>query len=350
MTTIIRRVVTKHDKSGKPVVASDGGVPVKPWPAAKAGDAVIWSTAAVPADNSEADLAGDTRKVGTTLSGGSVFRITELGPRFMTPMHRTLSTDYCIVLSGELEVILDGGQSIKLFPGDTVVQRGTSHTWRNPSTEAPCLFLAIMIEAVPITVGGKTLGATPMWKMVASSLATMVGLCKVVQGPPAQWPASPSESVRRIVTTHDAVGKAVIASDAQVPVISWPGVDAGETVIWSTRKVPPDNSGRELDFGNLDVGPTLHGGSALRLSELGPTVTLPMHRTHSIDYCVVLAGDLELQLEGGETVTLSKGDTLVQRGTRHTWRNPSSNTPCKFVVCMIEARPLVIAGAPYRKP
>ncbi len=105
-----------------------------------------------------------------TLHGGSVFRVTELGPGFATPMHRTFSIDYCLVLSAELEVILDGGETIKLFAGDTVVQRGTSHAWRNPSPDTRSTFVVCMIEAQPITIGGKTLDPTPTWMMVVSSL------------------------------------------------------------------------------------------------------------------------------------------------------------------------------------
>jgi quercetin dioxygenase-like cupin family protein len=72
-----------------------------------------------------------------TLHGGSVFRVTDLGPEFTTPMHRTRSIDYCIVLSGEVELVLDGGETVQLEAGETVVQRGTSHAWRNPSRDAP---------------------------------------------------------------------------------------------------------------------------------------------------------------------------------------------------------------------
>ncbi|MGA8479519.1 MAG: hypothetical protein WB696_16305, partial [Chthoniobacterales bacterium] len=71
---------------------------------------MVWSTAAVPADNSDRNLEDDKRNVGMTLHGGSVFRVTELGPGFATPMHRTFSIDYCLVLSAELEVTLDGGE------------------------------------------------------------------------------------------------------------------------------------------------------------------------------------------------------------------------------------------------
>jgi hypothetical protein len=97
---------------------------------------VVWSTAAVPADNSDRNLEDDKRNVGMTLHGGSVFRVTELGPGFATPMHRTFSIDYCLVLSAELEVTLDGGETIKLFAGDTVVQRGVHHAYHQPRLEA----------------------------------------------------------------------------------------------------------------------------------------------------------------------------------------------------------------------
>jgi quercetin dioxygenase-like cupin family protein len=85
------------------------------------------------------------------------FRVTELGPGVTTPMHRTLSTDYCVVVSGELELLLDGEETIKLLPGETVVQRGTKHAWRNPSRDTPCKFIVCMIEALPVSIAGATL-------------------------------------------------------------------------------------------------------------------------------------------------------------------------------------------------
>ncbi len=91
------------------------------------------------------------------LRGGSVFRITELGPRCTSTMRCTLSIDYGIVLSGELELLLDGGETIKLLAGDTVVQRGTSHARRNPSQDTRCKFLVCMIEAQPVTIDGNNL-------------------------------------------------------------------------------------------------------------------------------------------------------------------------------------------------
>src|SRR5262249_49148766 len=121
-----------------------------------AGSRLVWTTARVPADNN-LDLVGDKRSVGLTLDGGSVVRITELKPGFASPMHRTASIDYGIVLSGSLELVLDGGASVRLGPGDIVVQRGTKHLWRNPSATDECRIVFVMIEAGPVAVDGRVL-------------------------------------------------------------------------------------------------------------------------------------------------------------------------------------------------
>ncbi|WP_262705332.1 MULTISPECIES: cupin domain-containing protein [Streptomyces] len=162
MSENVRRIVTAHDAAGKAVVLTDDQVPVADFPGASdwnAKSALIWTTGAVPADNVD-DLAGSERSSGATLNGGSVLRVTELGPGFTSAMHRTLSIDYIAVLSGELELELDGGSVVRLQQGDVVIQRGTNHLWRNPSQHTPCRFLASMIEAEPISVAGQVLEQT----------------------------------------------------------------------------------------------------------------------------------------------------------------------------------------------
>ena len=71
-----------------------------------------------------------------------------------------------------------------------------------------------------------------------------------------------------------------------------------------------------------------------------------MHRTLTIDYGMILSGEIDLILDGGETIRLVAGDTLIQRGTNHIWRNPSPDTACRYLVCMVEAQPVVIDGKP----
>jgi len=155
----IRRVVTGHDAAGRAVVLSDDQVPVVEFPDASGGSAVMWTTGAVPADNA-ADVAGSGRPTGTAFTRGSVLRVIEFGPGFVAPMHRTRSIDYIAVLSGELELELDGGSVTRLCPGDVLVQRGTIHLWRNPSRDTPCRWIVSMIEAEPISIAGQTLEQT----------------------------------------------------------------------------------------------------------------------------------------------------------------------------------------------
>lgn len=156
MTQTIRRVVTGHDGEGKAVILSDARVGLPPIPGIDAHGAVAWTTEAVPADN-VGDMEGGARDAGATIRSGSVFRITDFGPRFESPMHRTHSIDYCALISGVLDLVLDGGEVVSLRPGDVVVQRGTNHRWRNPSPDTACRIIVCMIEATPIEAGGHIL-------------------------------------------------------------------------------------------------------------------------------------------------------------------------------------------------
>ncbi len=63
-----------------------------------------------------------------------------------------------------------------------------------------------------------------------------------------------------------------------------------------------------------------------------------MHSTDTVDYIVVLSGEVSLELDDGQTVSLSAGDCVVQNGTRHAWRNTSS-APCVMAFALVGARP-----------
>jgi quercetin dioxygenase-like cupin family protein len=156
MTLRIRRVITGHDASGKATVKIDeiakNITSGRPQQAA----VVIWTTDTLPANN-DGDFDGGTRKTGTTLPGGSVFRVVEFGPGVAPRNHRTDSVDYAVVMSGEIDMDLDG-TVVKLKAGDVLVQRGTIHNWINRGTE-PCVIAFTLIDAKPVTAGGKVLNA-----------------------------------------------------------------------------------------------------------------------------------------------------------------------------------------------
>ena len=71
--------------------------------------------------------------------------------------HRTDSLDYAVVLSGEIDMDLDG-EEVHLKAGDVIVQRGTIHNWINRGKE-PCVIAFVLIDAKPVTAGGKLLNA-----------------------------------------------------------------------------------------------------------------------------------------------------------------------------------------------
>jgi quercetin dioxygenase-like cupin family protein len=157
MAIKVRRVITGHDASGRAVVKIDevSKNVISNRPGASA--CVVWTTDAIPADNSGDGDAG-LKKVGTTLPGGTVFRVVEFSPGVSARVHRTDSIDYAVIVSGEIDMELEKGNEVHLEAGDVLVQRGTVHNWINRGT-APCVIAFSLIDAKSATAGGKDLKA-----------------------------------------------------------------------------------------------------------------------------------------------------------------------------------------------
>lgn len=171
---------------------------------------------------------------------------------------------------------------------------------------------------------------------------------------------------RRIVTGHDLNGKAVFLSDGQTPhsseFKSVPGFVT--TMVWTSKK--GDGKRTSLDDPTLGSPSWLppKGGSYLAIITFPPDtvmlsssfdpatagaeymVNLPdlaelfepdtpgMHETDTVDYGIVLQGQIVLELDNGATKTLKPGDVVVQNGTRHAWRNPTDKPATVAVVLM----------------
>jgi hypothetical protein len=174
MTTSFRRVVTGHDASGKAVVLHDSiAANVKTRPASGTTSTLLWMTDTTPAALSDgADPA--SREIGITPPPtGSILRIVEYPPESAraaaseamvrerreerqpglqrnpahrhSGMHRTESIDYAIVLSGEIDMLLDDSE-VHLKAGDIVIQQGTYHAWANRGP-VPCVIAFTLIGA-----------------------------------------------------------------------------------------------------------------------------------------------------------------------------------------------------------
>jgi quercetin dioxygenase-like cupin family protein len=142
--------------------------------------------------------------------------------------------------------------------------------------------------------------------------------------------------VRRVVTGHDNDARAIFKTDNYFATKMIPSGDAAFTLIWTTQTVPADNND-ETDGRERDAGLTLNNGSVIRVVDMLPGGESPMHRTNSIDYGIVLSGEVELELDDGAKRLIGAGGIIVQRGTNHRWRNVSTDTPCRIVFMLIEA-------------
>ena len=156
MALKLRRVITGHDAQGRAVVKIDEVASHLFTGRPGATGCNVWTTEGFPANNDgEADQG--KRQVGTTLKGGTIFRMLEFAPGLAARNHRTDSIDYIVVISGEIDMQLDDSE-VHLKAGDVMVQRGTIHNWVNRGTE-PSVLAVILIDAKSVEAGGKTLPA-----------------------------------------------------------------------------------------------------------------------------------------------------------------------------------------------
>ncbi|HEY8683980.1 MAG TPA: cupin domain-containing protein [Chloroflexota bacterium] len=147
--------------------------------------------------------------------------------------------------------------------------------------------------------------------------------------------------VRRVVTGHDAEGHAIVAIDEVSKNVTSARPGTSACVVWTSESFPVDNTG-ESDEGLRQPGTTIANGTVFRLVEFGPGNSPRVHRTDSIDYAVVVSGEIDMELDDS-IVHLRSGDVLVQRGTIHNWVNKGS-VPCVIAFILIDAKPVAIGG------
>ncbi len=148
-------------------------------------------------------------------------------------------------------------------------------------------------------------------------------------------------TIRRVVTGHDADGKAVVVQDKTMDnVIVMPSGHSG-ALMWSADAASASIDGSidgESDPGNrklAGIAPP-EGGHVFRILQLAPGKGAFMHRTDTVDYCIVMKGACVMKLDGDEEVAMSAGDILVQRGTWHGWENRGEE-PCQLAFILIRA-------------
>ncbi len=113
-------------------------------------------------------------------------------------------------------------------------------------------------------------------------------------------------------------------------------------VLWTSTSVPADNAG-DQDAALQDIGLKLATGTVFRVVQFEPGNPEFLHRTTSVDYAVVIEGEIDMELDEGETVHLRAGDLLIQRGTIHGFVN-RGRAPCRIAFVLVSATPVEVAG------
>jgi mannose-6-phosphate isomerase-like protein (cupin superfamily) len=178
----------------------------------------------------------------------------------------------------------------------------------------------------------------------------------------------PRRPVRRVVTGHNAAGKSTfIVDDVSQHVYERSPGSAIVTELWETTASPANNRGNEdaikRDFrlpppkmGSVfriieyppdkerlkalaaELAESDDGSGRVAAADRGNTRHLGFHKTTSIDYAIVLSGEIYAMMDEGE-VLLKAGDVLIQRGTNHAWAN-RTDKPCTVAFVLIDAEPV----------
>jgi quercetin dioxygenase-like cupin family protein len=184
--------------------------------------------------------------------------------------------------------------------------------------------------------------------------------------------------IRRVVTGHDARGRSIFVSDGPSPhVLTIPGrSDFALTNLWVTERAPASNAGNADAAARPVVLEPPPKGAIFRIVEFPPDQAPGgfdrkaafaamgaghamdpdasrhpgMHRTATVDFALVLSGEIWALMDEGETL-LRAGDTLVQRGTNHAWSN-RSDRPCLVAFILVSAAPLggKASAKPVKRP
>jgi quercetin dioxygenase-like cupin family protein len=149
--------------------------------------------------------------------------------------------------------------------------------------------------------------------------------------------------IRRVITGHDDKNIAKVILEGPATNTKTPREGVASTLMWCSDAMPADISiGEKVeDMGGRILGTAPpEDGSRFIVMEFAPGVVSEMHRTETIDYIVMLEGEIDMAMDDS-TVKLRAGDIMVQRGTNHAWVN-RSKAPARMAIVLLDAKPLGI--------
>ena len=152
-----------------------------------------------------------------------------------------------------------------------------------------------------------------------------------------------NQPIRRVVTGHDSNKVAKVIIEGPATNTKRPRDGVASTLMWSSDAMPADIAIGETveDLGARILGTAPpENGSRFIVMEFAAGIASEMHRTETIDYIVMLSGEIDMDMDAS-TVKLKAGDIMVQRGTHHAWVNRGTE-PARLAIVLLDAKPLGI--------
>ncbi|KAI8628531.1 hypothetical protein F5Y19DRAFT_142922 [Xylariaceae sp. FL1651] len=169
---------------------------------------------------------------------------------------------------------------------------------------------------------------------------------------PSAQLATDLPSPTTFITGHDGDGKAIVHSRRPAKWTSFEGGIMGFNQIY-TNPFPADlNNDADIRFHDEKIadgklGLATKGGTVCRMVDFSPEYVCMMHRTQSLDFGVVVEGEIDMLLDDGSSTRMKRGDIAVQRATMHAWRNPSKDSWARMVFVLQDTKPLIVKGKRY---
>ncbi|KAK5737162.1 hypothetical protein LTR17_006945 [Elasticomyces elasticus] len=167
---------------------------------------------------------------------------------------------------------------------------------------------------------------------------------------PPQDPNSPFPDPTVLLTGHDSNGKAIVQSSTVEETQIYTGMRTSHNLLYTTSEFPPDLiNDKDIKLhndikssGKLNI--VNAGGTLMRYVNFAPQNTTVMHRTQSLDYGVVMEGEMIMELDDGNEMLLRRGDVAVQRATMHAWKNASKTEWARMLFVLQDCQSLSVEG------
>ncbi|KAJ5833646.1 hypothetical protein N7474_001957 [Penicillium riverlandense] len=152
--------------------------------------------------------------------------------------------------------------------------------------------------------------------------------------------ASTGGPLRRVVTTHHGSQSAILFDGYLEPN---EGFAAHAATIWMTSRYPAELTTNDPSIDSRSKQ-MYSRGSLIRVVDFPPNSTGHNHRTQSVDYAIILKGEMEMLLDDGSKTTVRAGDVVVQQATMHQWNNPTDKVS-RVIFVLLPSEPFVVGEA-----